>query len=395
MVLRRPRKAGEMKRVIIAGVGFAGISALKHLGEFTGTSPGFEIMVFDKNDYTTMIPSLPDVAAKRMGQNLPKANIEDLLPRRVLFKNEEIKKIDFDAQSISAGFKDYGYDYLLLSAGSITNFYGFNQHLSSIFVLDSLTEALRTEEAFGKYLSSRESYTLLISGAGFTGIEIACFLNEYAKANSKIIKVILVEKTARVLGNLPAAVGGYVESLTSDLGFDVVINSSVVSFNGTDVTLETGEVFEDVFFVWTSGTKRAIEDIYGGFISLPDGRMRVNKFLQVSGYENVFAAGDCAAIKSGDAYLRKAVAFSASSGATAGKNIVRSLKNMPLKKFRPVDLGWVIPMYPSSIGKVLGIPVRGRLGLGLHYLTDGYRTHDLESMRGYLTLGLKNMIGAG
>ena|GEM_PF-291428 len=395
MASRRPRKAGEMKRIIIAGVGFAGISALKHLGEFTGTSPEFEVMVFDKNDYTTMIPSLPDVAAKRVGQNLPRADIGGLLPRRVLFKNEEITKIDFDAQSISVGSNDYGYDYLLLSAGSITNFFGFNQHLSSIFVLDSLTEALKIKEAFGGYLSNRESPTLIISGAGFAGIEIACFLNEYAKANSKTIKVILVEKTARVLGNLPAAVGGYVKSLTSDLGFDVVVNSSVISFNGTDVTLETGEVFEDVFFVWTSGTKRAIEDISGGFISLPDGRMRVNEFLQVSGYENVFAAGDCAAIKSGDAYLRKAVAFSVSSGATAGKNIVRSLNNTPLKRFRPVDLGWVIPMYPSSIGKLLGVPVRGRLGLGLHYLTCGYRTHDLESLRGYLALGLRNMIGAG
>jgi NADH:ubiquinone reductase (H+-translocating) len=383
-----------MKRVIIAGAGFAGITAFKHLGRFAGNSPQYEIMIFDKNAYTTIIPSLPDVAAKRMGQDLPKADIRDLLPRGVLFKNEEITKIDFDAQSISAGFEDYDYDYLLLCAGSVTNYYGFSQHLNSVFVLDSLTEAIKIREAFDKYLKSRESCMLLISGAGFTGIETACFLNEYAKANSKTIKVILIEKTASVLGNLPASVGAYVESLISDLGFEVVKNSSVNSFNGNDVILETGEIFEDVFFVWTSGTKRAIEDINGRFSSLPDGRMHVNKFLQISGYENVFAAGDCAAIKSGDAYLRKAAAFSASSGARAGKNIVRSLKNMPLRKFRPVDPGWVIPLYPSSIGKLLGIPIRGRLGLGLHYLTCGYRAHDLKSKVGYLTLGLKNMIGA-
>jgi NADH:quinone reductase (non-electrogenic) len=384
-----------MKRIIVAGAGFAGISAIKHLVKFASTSPQYEIMVFDKNDYTTIIPSLPDVAAKRMRQDLPKADLVSLLPAKVLFANEEITKIDLDAQSISAGLKDYDYDYLLLSAGSVTNFYGFDQHLNSIFVLDSLTEAIKIEEAFGKYLKSRESHTLLISGAGFTGIETACFLNAYAKANSKTIKVILVEKTAKVLGNLPAAIGGYVEPLISGLGFDVIKKSSVISFDGNDVTLETGEVIEDVFFVWTSGTKRAIEDIGGGFISLPDGRMQVNKFLQVSGYDNVFAAGDCAAIKSGDAYLRKGVSFSVASGATAGRNIVRSLKNMPLKKFRPLDTGWVIPMYPSSIGKLLGIPVRGKLGLGLSYLACGYRAHDLKGRIGYLTLGLKNMVGAG
>jgi NADH:quinone reductase (non-electrogenic) len=166
-------KGREMKRIIVVGAGFAGISAIKHLGKFAGTSPEHEIMVFDRNDYTTIIPSLPDVAAKRMGPNLPKANIRDLLPRGVLFKNEEIKKIYLDAQSISPGSKDYGYDYLLLAAGSITNFYSFNQNLSSIYVLDSLKEASRLEEAFGKYLKDRESYTILISGAGFTGVEIA------------------------------------------------------------------------------------------------------------------------------------------------------------------------------------------------------------------------------
>jgi NADH:quinone reductase (non-electrogenic) len=383
-----------MKRIIIAGAGFAGISALKHLRKFAGTSPQYEIMVFDKNDYTTIIPSLPDVAANRTPQDLVRSAIVDLLPRNVLFKKEEITRIDLDAQRVSTGLGDYDYDYLLLCAGSVTNFYGFNQHLDSIFVVDSLTEALKIKEAFKKYLEGREACTLLISGAGFTGIEAACFLNDYARKNSKKIRVILIEKTAAVLGNLPASIGAYVEPLISDLGFEVVKNSSVVSFNGNDATLETGEAFKDVFFVWTSGTKRAIEDISGGFASLPDGRMQVNRFLQVSGYENVFAAGDCAAIKSGDAYLRKAVFFSTTSGARAGKNIVRSLKNMPLRKFRPIDPGWVIPLYPSSVGKFLGIPIRGRLGVVFYYLACGLRPHDLKSRIGYAELALKNLIGA-
>jgi NADH:quinone reductase (non-electrogenic) len=381
-----------MKRIIIAGAGFAGISAVKHMGNIAGNSAESEIMIFDKNDYTTIIPSLPDVAAKRFGPNLPKADVRDLLPRGVLFKNEEIEKIDLNTRTVSASSKDYGYDYLLLSAGSRTNFYGFNQNLNSLYVLDSLTEAQRLEEAFDRYLDNKRSHTLLISGAGFTGIEIACFLKKHAEESSRIIKVILVEKADRVLGNMPAVVSGYVESLISQLGFEVVKNSSVAQFNGEDVTLETGEVFEDVFFAWTSGTKRAIEDINGGFTSLPDGRMDVNEFLQVAGYTDVFAAGDCAALKSGDIYLRKAAAFAVASGATAGRNIVRSLKNMPLKRFRPIDIGWVIPLYPSSIGKLYGIPIRGRLGLCLHYLACGYRAHDLKSRMDYLVLGLRNLL---
>jgi NADH dehydrogenase len=384
-----------VKRIIIAGAGFTGISALKPLGRFARTAPECEIIVFDKNAYTTMIPLLPDVAAKRINQNLTKVIIEDLLPERVLFVNEEIKKIDLDAQSIAAGSKDYEYDYLLLSAGSITNYFGFNQHLDSIFVLDSLTGALKIEKAFSEYLRNRKSPILLISGAGFTGIETACALKAYTETKSKAIDVVLVEKTDKVLGNLPVKVSTYVESLISDLGFKVVMNSSVSSFDGHNITLETGEVFEDVFFIWTSGTRRALQDITGSFTSLNDGRVIVNEFLQVLGYGNVFAAGDSAALKSGTANLRKAVAFSAASGKSAGGNIVRSLKNKRLKKYRPVDLGWIIPLYPSSIGRLLGVNVKGRLGISLQYLACGYRSHGLKNRIGYSLQALRALIGAG
>ncbi len=382
-----------MKRIIIAGAGFAGISALKPLGVLARTAPECEIIVFDKNVYTTMMPLLPDVAAARINRNLIKAAIEDLLPERVLFVNEAINKIDLDARNITAGAKDYDYDYLLLSAGSVTNYYGFNQHLDGIFVLDSLTEALRIEKAFSEYLENRESPVLLISGAGFTGIETACALKAYAKKESREIDVVLVEKTGKVLGNLPAKVGAYVESLISGLGFQVVKNSSISSFGGSNVTLETGEVFKDVFFIWTSGTKGSLQDISGSFKSLPDGRIIVNEFLQIPGYGNVFAAGDSAAIKSGDANLRKAVSFSVATGGTAGENIVRSFENKRLKKYRPVDLGWIIPLYPSSVGRMLGVNVRGKFGISLQYVACGYRSHGLKTKLGYALQASRALIG--
>lgn len=383
-----------MKRIIIAGAGFAGIAALKPVGTLARTAPECEIIVFDKNAYTTMVPLLPDVAAHKINPNLMRAMIESLLPERVRFVNEAIGKIDLDAQTITAGSKDYGYDYLLLSAGSVTNYFGFNQHLENIFVLDSLAQALKVESAFSEYLEARKSPVLLISGAGFTGIETACALKAYAKTKSREIDVVLVEKAGKVLGNLPANVGAYVESLIADLGFQVVKNSSVSSFDGNNIALESGEVFKDVFFIWTSGTRRSLRDISGSFESLPDGRIVVNEFLQVPGHENVFAAGDSAAIKSGDANLRKAVSFSVATGGTAGKNIVRSLEKKRLKRYRPVDLGWLVPLYPSSVGRMLGVNVKGKLGISLQYIACGYRSHGLKNKAGYALQASRALVGA-
>lgn len=381
-----------MKRIIIVGAGQAGISAVRPLGRYARDAHEDEIIIFDKNDYTTMLPSLPDLAAASLGQSVLKVKIKNLLPRGVEFRNEEIEKIDLDACVVATASGDYHYDYLIFGPGSVTNFYGFDQHLGRIFVLDSLQKALSMQEEFDKYISGRNSCTLVISGAGFTGIEAACFLGAHARAKSKPLSVVLVEKGDRVLGSMPEEISGYVDALMSDLGFRVIINSSIKLFDGATITLETGEVFEDAFFIWTSGSKRAIQDISGKFSTLSDGRLIVNRYLQLPEHENVFVAGDGAAIKRRNGYLRKAVTFSVGTGRRASRNVVRSLENRRLRKFRTFDIGWVIPLYPSSIGKVLGVTLKGRLGLSFHYLACAYRSHNLINRIRYALRGLKSLI---
>jgi NADH dehydrogenase len=357
-----------MKNIIIAGAGFAGISAAKVLSRSPGGSAECQITVFDKNEYTTMLPTLPDVAGSKIDTGMARGYTCGLLPHGTAFVNEEVNKIDFNAQSVSTQLKDYKYDYLLLSAGSVTDFYGFEMNRPKIYTLASLKDASKIKQDFAAYLNAAKSPVVVISGAGFTGLETASALREYAQALSKDVNIVLIEKSGRILGNMPEKMSSYTESFIAGLGLNVIRNSSINSFNGGDVELSTGEVFKDAFFIWTAGSRRSIENISGSFTPLSDGRTIVNEYLQLPEYNNVFAAGDCAAIKDGNKYLRKAVNFALYSGRAAGENIARALKNRALKKFKPVDLGWVIPLYPSSIGNIMGINIKGKLGLRLHYL---------------------------
>jgi NADH dehydrogenase FAD-containing subunit len=94
----------------------------------------------------------------------------------------------------------------------------------------------------------------------------------------------------------------------------------------------------------------------------------------VSPYTNVFAAGDSAVLKSGGTVLRKAVNFALGSGVTAGRNIAADIRSQPLERFRPVDLGWVIPFCDMGVGLLFQrVPVRGRVPLALHYAMCGLR----------------------
>jgi len=78
-----------------------------------------------------------------------------------------------------------------------------------------------------------------------------------------------------------------------------------------------------------------------------------------------------------------AVQFAITQGDCAAQNIIRSIKNLPLKKYRPVDLGYIIPLANNrSCGQVLGLNVSGIPATGMHFIMCIFRS-----------LGWKNKIG--
>ena len=48
-------------------------------------------------------------------------------------------------------------------------------------------------------------------------------------------------------------------------------------------------------------------------------------------------------------FLRMAVQFSIAQGDCAARNIINSIKAKPLDKYKPVDMGYIIPMAISPI----------------------------------------------
>jgi NADH dehydrogenase len=112
--------------------------------------------------------------------------------------------------------------------------------------------------------------------------------------------------------------------------------------------------------------------------------------LSLPNYPNVFAAGDAAAIEHNGQVLRKAVNFAFHGGRHAGRNLARRLRGRATRPFRPVDLGYVIPLHATSVGRLpLGIWIRGYLGIRLHSLMCGLRNYSFKGFAGCLKLALK------
>jgi NADH dehydrogenase len=364
-------------RIYIVGGGFAGISAAKELSKTL--SMEHEISLINKYDYTTMLPNLPEITSGRFEKRDITEAIVKLIPSRVKFILDEVKDVNFEEKKITAGKGVYSYDYLIMASGSKTNFYGFSQNVDKINVLESLEAAESIKVKFRRYMENRQEGTLVVSGAGFTGIELACNLYDYCKRQNKKLNVIFVELAKRVLPMLSEKSTAHVIGKLDKLGFKIYTENQIVGYDGKDIILKSNEIISDVFFCWCSGVKSSLKPM-GQYQPMPDGRIAVNEFLQVPEYPEVYAAGDAAAIKDKNgSFLRRAVTFAQMSGKHAAKNLAAAINKQQLKAFSPIDLGWIIPIYISSIGVALGVDVKGRKGIFMHYILCGIKNYNLRN----------------
>lgn len=374
-------------KIFIVGGGFAGINAAKNLSKKLSTS--HEIYLIDKKEYTTMLPNLPEVASGRLESRDVTENIINLIPQSVKFIKEEILEINFNEKTIKTNENEYKYDYLILATGSTRNLFDFNQSLDKVNVLDSLEEAENIKVKFSEYLDTAAEATLVVSGAGFTGLELACNLYDLSKRKGKNLKVIFVERSNRILPMLSEKLSSHVIDKLNELKCKIYTNNQIVAFDGKDITLKNNEVIKDVFFCWCSGVKSALRPS-GEYKRLPDGRIIVDEFLSIPEYPEVYAVGDAAAIKDkNNNFLRRAVTFAQMSGRHGAKNIAAVINKKQRKPFNPIDLGWIIPIYISSIGAVLGKEIKGRKGIFMHYILCGIKNYNFRNFWSELKAAFK------
>lgn len=360
-------------KIFIIGGGFAGLEAAKILSRSLSSTN--EIYLIDKNKHTVMLPNLPEISSERLKKEDISESIEKLLPSSVKFLNEEITEINLDDKRIYTKDNQYDYDYILLATGSVTNFYGFDKHMDKVNTLDSIEAAESIHDRFLEYIDKTDKPTLVVSGAGFTGMELACNLYDLAKKKGKVLNVAFVELGKTYLPMLSEKSHRHVEETLNQLNFKVYTDNRILDFDGENITLKDNEVLENVFFCWCSGVKSPINPI-GKYEAIPDGRIIVNEFLSIPGYPEAFVAGDAAAMKDKEGrFLRRAVTFAQMSGKNAAKNMISAIEQGEQEPFDPIDLGWIIPLYISSIGVVMGKEVMGRKGIFMHYMICGVKNY--------------------
>lgn len=322
------------KKIVIIGAGFAGVwSALsaKRLANLTENENTIEVLVIAPEPSLVIRPRLYEAKAYSMthaiGALFQAAGIKYLQGCATTIHTE---KHTIQVQSADGMESTIKYDRLILAAGSRLvqpdGIKGIKQHA---FDIDSLASATKFEahlENLSSLPASPARDTIVVCGAGFTGIEIATELPKRLGhvANRRVILVGNADQVGPALGPGPRPV---ITQALKDLGIELKLGSAVTAIDADGVTLASGGRIETNTCIWTAGvrTTSLTQQIPGDKDGLS--RLRVDKHLRVPSVEHVYATGDaaCALVDDKGHYALMSCQHALSRGRMSGHNAAADL----------------------------------------------------------------------
>jgi NADH dehydrogenase len=338
-----------MARILVLGAGFAGlwaaIGAARKLDQIGALRAEVEILVVDRNPYHNIRVRNYEVDLSEVA--IPLAELLDPIDTNHMIA--EVQAIDTAKQQVTVvtarGREILAYDRLVLALGSKLVRPEIPGLGANSFDVDTYAAAVRLNDhiaALGEREASRERSTVVVVGAGFTGIEVA------TEMPSKLVgarvagdhRVILVDPNP-VVG---ATIGDYARPVIcealSALGVETRLGAKVSAIDATGISLTSGEFIPAQTIVWCAGmsasplaaTLAGERDRYG--------RLVVDQFMRATTLTNVFAAGDMASsVVDGVHSTVMSCQFARPMGRFAGHNVAADLFEQAML---PLHINWYV-----------------------------------------------------
>ncbi len=355
LITTRTRIADMGKpRIIIIGGGFGGLEVAKGLNRFKA-----QTVLFDKYNHHCFQPLLYQVATS----GLETSSI--VFPFRKHFGNHEdfffrlgeVTQIKPEENYIETSIGGLKYDYLVIANGAITNFYGMTDVEHLAHPMKTIIDAIKLRNIIIRNFETAlltddpelmdSLMDMVIVGGGPTGVELAGALSElkkhvfprdYKELEVGNMDIHLVEATPRLLNSMSVEASRKALEYLQEMGVHVHLSCTVKSYDGHEVVFSSGEKLISRNLIWAAGVKA--QPIYG----IRDeavgrgGRIQVDEFNRVKGYENIFAIGDACIMEGADPsypYGHPQVAPPAmQQGRLVAENIKRLINNKEMKPFR-------------------------------------------------------------
>jgi len=356
------------KRIVIVGAGFAGLKLAQKLAH-----TDFQVVILDKNNYHMFQPLLYQVATAALSPSAVSFPLRRIFHKtdNIVFRMAVVKEVDKKNRQVHTNLGTISYDYLVLSQGANTNYFGNANIQKFCAPMKSTSEALYIRNKIisnyeravnlGREEERKPIMNVVIVGGGATGVELAGSIAElrnkvlprdYPQLSFKNMRVILIESGNSLLsGLLPKSRQKALEYLL-DLGVEVMLNTRVEDYDGLIVKLKDKEPITTLTLLWAAGIKANSLIGVEPEQRAPNGRLLVDEFNRLVEEKDIFVLGDqCLQTEEKFPNGHPQVAQVAiQQAANLAKNFKAELKNKEWKPFRYKDLGSM-----ATVGKSMAV----------------------------------------
>lgn len=301
---RREARGGTL----VLGGGFAGSYVARLLKRRGATIVSLE-------NFMLYTPLLPEAASGTLEPRHVVVPLREMCPHAELVLGR-VTAHDADRRTVRveslAGELEVGYERLVVALGAVVRTFpvpGLSEHgvgfkdLADAIALRN--RVLLQLERASIHPGDPAELGFVFVGAGYAGVEALAELHDMAQAALRSYpglrdvpqRWVLVDAAPKILPEIPRRLGEYAARRLAGRGIEIHVATTLASYDGAEAVLANGVRVPARTLVWTAGV-RANPLLAELGLPLDDrGQVAVNETLQVEGSKEVWALGDCAAVR--------------------------------------------------------------------------------------------------
>lgn len=379
----------QKPRIVVLGAGYAGLKTARDLAKQLSPEEA-DIALVNKHNYHYESTWLHEVAAGTLSPNQARFMLSDVVnENRVSLIYDEVVEVKKEEQYVLLKNGGISYDYLVIALGFESNTFGIQGMAEHAFAIEDIVSSRLIREhlelQFAQYHSNKDrtedDLTILVGGAGFTGIELLGELVERVPKlckkydiNRDVVKIINVEAMPKILPMFSEDLSAYAKRSLEDRGVEFRLGAAIKECTADSFIIgEDHEEIKAATIIWTGGVTGSSVLSQSGF-DITRGKITANEDLRVPGEENIFVIGDCAWVMDPmtDKPFPPTAQAAVQHGVVCANNIVALLRGTPLEAFRFDDKGTVASLgVNDGIGKLFdGKELSGKPAAAMKKVVD-------------------------
>jgi NADH:quinone reductase (non-electrogenic) len=346
-------------RVVVVGGGFGGLPACRYLGKLP-----VDVTLLDRRNHHLFQPLLYQVATGVLapGQIAPPLRHVLRRDKNVTVELAEVSDFDLERRVVTA-VRPFGdrfevpYDTLIVAAGVTQSYFGHDEFARYAPGMKTIDDALELRRRiFGAFEMAetardadeqREWLTIVVVGAGPTGVELAGQVRELASRSLRrefrtfdptSVRVVLLDAGAEPLANFGDRLAEKASEQLEDLGVELRMGARVSGIDAFGVDYETRDGKDRIaarIVVWAAGVQASplatkLADASGAGTDRI-GRIEVQPDLTLPGHPEVFAVGDMTALNNLPGVAEVAMQGSLHAANTIRRRLTGDHEALPFK----------------------------------------------------------------